>query len=98
MTNTRGRTIWDDQATAEAHAGMHYRSPEWVAIMHKRGWDGLWPVIDKDGRLTGEVTDRFDDYVCVDDEALISWVDAEAGGWVVFGDGDGTNYAVPPAR
>ena len=61
---------------------MHYRSDEWTARRDTANWAGRWPVIDGDGRLTGEVTDSDGEgFLNVDDEAMIATDDARAAGW-----------------
>jgi len=82
----------DDQQIAAAHAGLHYNSREWRRAAGGGEWNGTWPVIDRDGRITGEVVDSADGFFNVNDEAMIPTGEAQAGGWTVD---DG--YATPPA-
>jgi len=72
-----------DEQRAEEGAGLHYQSNRWVRLAHGGTWDGLWPVIDRSGRLTGSVIDAEEGYLNVDDEAMISIDEARAGGWKI---------------
>jgi hypothetical protein len=81
----------NDQRIAEANAGLHYNSREWLRAAGGGEWNGTWPVIDRDGNITGEVVDSVDGYLNVGDEAMIPTGEARVGGWSVK---DG--YATPP--
>lgn len=72
-----------DERRAEAGRGLHYQSAAWREIAEAGAWDGAWPVIDRLGRLTGEVIDAADGYLNVDDEAMIAVSQAVAGGWSI---------------
>ena len=69
------------RAIAEAHHGDRYDSPEFCADSERAYWDGVWPVIDGDGKLTGGISEGDDDYLNVNDAAVISTDDALAAGW-----------------
>jgi hypothetical protein len=84
-------TVQSEQATAAAGRGMHYRSAEWQRLAERCQWQGIWPVIDADGELTGEISEGSEEESNVDDEAMIDTDDARAAGWKVE---DG--YASPP--
>jgi hypothetical protein len=56
-------------------------------------WNGTWPVVDRDGDITGDVVDSQDDYLNVEDQAMIHVDEARAGYWQVDRD-EGT--AEPP--
>jgi hypothetical protein len=80
---------WDgmtDDGLAEVSTGLHYKSAEWKEIAKSGEWDGAWPVIDRSGRLTGDVIDSEDGYLNVDDEAMIPEDEARAGGWTIDAD------------
>lgn len=78
---------------ASAHAGEHYTSEAFLADSDRVLWDGVWPVIDSDGDLTGEITDG-DAMLNVNEDAMISPDDARDGGWVIDSD---EGRATPPA-
>ena len=69
------------RAIARAHIGDRYDSPEFSADSERAYWDGVWPVIDGDGELTGGISEGDDDYLSVNDAAVISTDDALAAGW-----------------
>jgi hypothetical protein len=81
------------QAIAEAHRGEHYESPAFLADCERVHWQGIWPVVDRDGELTGQISEG-DDCYNVDDMAMIERGEAREGGWVVDADGA---YAQPPS-
>jgi hypothetical protein len=83
------------RAIAEAHSGEHYTSPAFARDSERVDWDGVWPVVDRDGELTGEISEGEDedDVYNVDGDAMISHEEAIDGGWTV--DEDGV-YAVAP--
>ena len=82
-----------DERRCEAGAGLHYKSREWDEI-HQcgGGWDGAWPEIDRNGRLTGRIVGCEDGYLNVNDEVMIPVDEARAGGWTSEDEG----YAEPP--
>lgn len=80
------------RAIASAHAGEHYTSPAFARDCERVNWDGVWPVVDRDGELTGEITEG-DDHHNVGDMAMISHAEAREGGWSVDADG---GYATAP--
>jgi hypothetical protein len=82
-----------DQQIAKAGAGLRYDSSAWRRLAAGGDWDGTWPVIDRDGDITGDVIDSQDSYLNVSDEAMIPADEALAGGWAIDRD-DGT--AEPP--
>lgn len=51
--------------------GLRYDSPEVAAIVREGDWSDVWPLVDSDGCLTGEIVDAENDYVRVDDVAMI---------------------------
>ena len=69
------------RAIAEAHSGERYDSPEFTADSERAFWDGVWPVIDGDGDLTGAISEGGDDMLSVGNDALIDADDARAAGW-----------------
>jgi len=81
---------------AENAIGLRYDSPKADAILNPaRGydWSDHWPIIDRDGLLTGGIYNGGDDrYWNVDDLAMIDADEARAGGWTLEG-----GYASPPA-
>jgi hypothetical protein len=82
----------DEATAAEDGRGLHYRSAEWQRLAERCQWQGIWPVIDADGDLTGEISEGGEDESNVDDEAMIDTDAARAAGWKVE---DG--YASPPS-
>ena len=84
-----------DEATAAADGrGMHYRSAEWQRLAETLHWQGIWPVIDADGELTGEISEGGENELNVNDEAMIDADEARDGGWRIDVE-DGRAY--PPA-
>lgn len=84
-----------DEKRCEVGAGLHYKSREWDEIFNAGGnWDGAWPEINRRGLLTGRIVGNEGGYLNVNDEAMISEAEADAGGWTRPDDG----YAEPPAR
>jgi hypothetical protein len=93
VIEANGDPAWEDDAgfdvaamnaVAEAGVGMHYESAEWQALRDLLQWHGWWPVIDGDGEINGRITEGGegdDDYLNVDDEAMIDASDARAAGW-----------------
>ena len=87
----------DDILAAFArHGNFRYTSPVWQNVALAFEWDCVWPVIDDDGYLTGDVGIAGEDGMLVTDdwEAIISREDAELGGWEIDEDGC---IATPPA-
>lgn len=56
----------------EQHAGEHYESHRWMCAADYEDWSNHWPVIDSDGKLTGDVVESGDTagYTNVDDMAM----------------------------
>ena len=63
-------------------AGTHYRDPAFCKAAEAMDWNNRWPLIDRDGDLTGDVTEG-DDSLNVDGEAMILPEEARAGRWEV---------------
>jgi hypothetical protein len=82
------------QAIASAHRGSNYTSPAFIADADRVNWDGLWPLVDRNGELTGRVTEG-DGCYNVGDAAMIEKNEARAGGWLV--DADDAYATQPPA-
>lgn len=82
----------DEATAAEDGRGLHYRSAEWQRLAERCHWQGLWPVIDADGNLTGEISEGAESESNVDDEAMIDTDEARTAGWRID---DG--YAFPPS-
>jgi len=83
VIETTGDPVWENESgfgtlacevAAQHSHGEHYRSPAWRKLVGdgRLGWDGVWPVIDADGNLTGLVVSDDDAYFNVDDEAMIA--------------------------
>ena len=72
-----------DKKIAESGTGLRYDSVMWRRLAAGGDWDGTWPVVDRDGEITGEVIDSQDGYLNVDDEAMIHADEAVAGGWSI---------------
>lgn len=85
-------TLAQCEAICEEFAGSHYRTPAFRRACNAVNWDGLWPVIDRDGDLTGAVVDSEAGYLNVDDDAMIAIGEAKAGRWQLLDDG----YAAEP--
>lgn len=63
---------------------LHYRDPLWQKLADIFDWQDVWPVINGDGYLTGEVWTACDDILHTDDmDAMIRPEDAKAGGWEI---------------
>ena len=69
------------RAIAEAHSGERYDSTEFTADSERAFWDGVWPVIDGDGDLTGTISEGGDDMLSVNNDALIDADVARRAGW-----------------
>ncbi len=74
------KTMKTAETQAQRVDGLHYRSKQARKILDQGGvaWDGLWPVVDGDGRLTGDVIDSQDGYYNVDDLVMVAAGDLEA--------------------
>jgi len=73
---------------------MHYTDPVWLKLADVFDWQGRWPVIQKDGLLTGEVFSPEDGLLhTYDSDAVIRREDAIAGGWAI----DEESFAHPPS-
>ncbi len=86
------------RSIAQVHAGEHYSSPAFRLDSDRVNWDGLWPVVDRDGELTGEVTDGDGHYNVID--AMIDPEEAREGGWEIDLDGGSAKppRPAPPAH
>jgi len=85
-----------DEATAATDGrGMHYRSAEWQRLAAFVQWQGIWPVIDANGDLTGDISEGCESELNVEDEAMIDADDARAGGWRIDAE---EGHAYPPTR
>jgi hypothetical protein len=83
------------EAAVELVRGQHYlsRNASWIYTANYLDWSGFRPVIDGQGRFTGEIVDSDCGYfITTDDLAAISPEDAQAAGWTV----DDEGYARPP--
>lgn len=80
------------RAVVEAHRGEHYTHPLYRADADRFDWSGVWPLVDRDGDLTGEITEGEECYG-VNDEAMIEAAEAREGGWQIDED---SGYAEPP--
>lgn len=72
--------------------GERLDSPLVRRALDRAQWNQLWPVIDRDLCLTGEVTDASAGFLNYEDEAFIRVEEARAGGWV---DAIDEGYAKP---
>lgn len=68
------------KSVAELLSGEHYKTGENIHLLHEAlDWAGLWPVVDAEGNLTGDVYDSGQsdatDYANVDDEAMVAIAD-----------------------
>jgi hypothetical protein len=70
--------------------GVHYRDSAFRRAADTMDWNNRWPLIDRDGYLTGAVTEG-DDCLNVNNEVMIlPWV-AKAGCWSIdFEEGTAT--------
>jgi hypothetical protein len=74
---------------ADKGRGLHYQSHAWASIAEDAEWTGMWPAIDRDGKLTGQAVDSDETavgWLNVDDEAMISVEEARVGGWTIDAD------------
>jgi hypothetical protein len=86
-------TLMRDKVT-QLFAGMHYRTEEFQQVSAVFDWQNVWPVIDADCDLTGEVVEPDESFARVyDDDAVIRKCVARAGGWELDGE-EGTAW--PP--
>jgi hypothetical protein len=77
-----------DNAAAKGR-GLHYQSRAWASLAGDADWTGMWPAIDRDGKLTGQAVDSDETavgWLNVDDEAMIPEDEARAGGWTIDAD------------
>jgi hypothetical protein len=66
----------------DLHSGEAIDDEEVAAAIAKCDWTGLWPIIDGDCCLTGEVVDNSSDgYLSCDWGGMIEAADARAAGW-----------------
>lgn len=66
------------------HANLHWQDPLWVQISAAFDWQDAWPLVNKDGLLTGDVILAGDDTLTTFDYgAVIRPEDAKAGGWEI---------------
>jgi hypothetical protein len=74
MRDTYGNTNTELYSLAQEAIGLHYEAPEARIILDRADWSHHWPVVDGDGRLTGDVVETEDcgGYWNVDDEAMIA--------------------------
>jgi len=81
LTGTR---VW----FLDAFRGERYDAPQTRAAVELCGWEGIWPVIDREGNLTGEFSEGTmgENELNVDDEAMIDADEARAGGWKIDAD------------
>ena len=75
-TNDKSQRELLDELCAR-FTGHHFRSAEWLAACAAGpDWSQHWPIIDRDGKLTGEVFNSDDehdeDYANVEDDAMIA--------------------------
>lgn len=82
------------RAIADAHWGKRYNDSAFAADAERVNWDGVWPVIDGDGELTGEITEGCDEMLNVYDLAMIDADVARRAGWRIDAE---EGRAEPPA-
>ena len=75
MRNTEDTQDERLRVLAESARGLRYDSAEVAAILDGDDWSQFWPIVDRDGYLTGEITDSQGDYANVRDLAMISFDD-----------------------
>ena len=73
--------------------GERYDAPQTRDAVALCEWQGIWPVIDRDGNLTGEYSEGGENDLNVDDEAMIDADEARAGGWRIDAE---EGHAYPP--
>lgn len=65
-------------------AYLHYQHPLWRRLADAFNWQDVWPVVNADGHLTGEVWTACDDVLhTADGDAMIRPEDAKSGGWEI---------------
>lgn len=82
-------TLMRDRVT-QLFAGMHYRTEEFQQVSAVFDWQNVWPLIDADGDLTGDVVEPAEDgvYLILSDwDAAIRREDAVSAGWEIDADG-----------
>jgi hypothetical protein len=82
----------------DAFRGARYDAPEARDAGSLCEWQGIWPVIDRDGNLTGAYSEGGEGELNVDDEAMISVDEARAGGWQIDADEGRAEAPQPPTR
>lgn len=79
--NRPDHTAMRDRVT-KAFAGHHYMTEEFRQVSAAFDWSNVWPVVDADCDLTGDVVEPDENFLRVyDDEAVIRKDVARAGGW-----------------
>jgi len=78
--------------------GERYDAPQTRDAVSLCEWQNIWPVIDRDGNLTGEYSEGGEDELNVDNEAMISVDEARAGGWKIDADEGSAEAPQPPTR
>lgn len=63
------------RALAKQASGLRYDSPDAIAILDQEDWSQIWPVVDGDGILTGEIVGSEEGYVNVEDLAMVAVAD-----------------------
>jgi hypothetical protein len=82
----------------DAFKGERYDAPQTRDGVSLCEWQNIWPVIDRDGNLTGDYSEG-DDHLLVDNgEAMISVDEARAGGWKIDADEGRAEAPEPPTR
>ncbi len=77
MKDTFGNANVELVALADEAFGLRYDSCEARDILDHADWASHWPVVDADGKLTGDVVETADcdGYLNVDDLAMINRAD-----------------------
>jgi hypothetical protein len=100
---TREQALWDSgivgaRAAAQLAQGMHYQTSaaRFILLASDVNWADVWPVVDGNGHLTGEIaTGDSNIFVTDDGLAAIDPDEAFAAGWVI--DDEQLTAALPSA-
>ncbi len=74
---------WMERVLCKMYAGSPMHDPDYRRLADGLAWDDLWPVVDAEKCLTGEVVESEEGYANVLNEAMMREDVARAAGFVV---------------
>lgn len=74
---------WMERVLCRLYAGHPMSDPNYRMLWDDLSWDGVWPEVDGDLLLTGELVGDDEDYASVLDDAMMQVSVAEEAGLVV---------------